>query len=52
MGPNLVKQTEEKVKLVKANLKVVSDRQKSYADLRRKDIEYEVGHKVFFKVSP
>ena len=29
-----------------------SDRQKSYADLKRKDIEYEVGDKVFLKVSP
>ncbi|XP_057999080.1 uncharacterized protein LOC131177918 [Hevea brasiliensis] len=29
-----------------------SDRQKSYADLKRKDIEYEVGDKVFLKVLP
>ena len=29
-----------------------SDRQKSYADFKRKDIEYEVGDKVFLKVSP
>ncbi|KAJ9183267.1 hypothetical protein P3X46_007146, partial [Hevea brasiliensis] len=50
--PDLVKQTEEKVKLIKANLKVASDRQKSYADLRRKEIEYVVGDKVFLKVSP
>ncbi len=47
-----MKQTEEKVKLIKANLKVTSDRKKSYANLRRKDIEYEVGDKVFLKVSP
>ncbi len=40
MGPDLVKQTEEKVKLIKANLKVASDRQKSYGD------------KVFLKVLP
>jgi len=52
VGPDLIKQTEEKVTLIKANLKVASDRQKSYADLRRKDIEYEVGEKVFLKVSP
>ncbi len=52
IGPNLVKQTEQKVKLIKANLKVASDRQKSYADLKRKEIEYVVGDKVFLKVSP
>jgi len=52
VGPDLVRQTEEKVKLIKDNLKVASDRQRSYADLKRKDIEYEVGNKVFLKVSP
>ncbi len=39
MSPNSVRQTEEKVKLIRDNLKVTSERQKSYADLRRKDIE-------------
>ena len=29
-----------------------SDRQKSYADLKRKDVQYAVGDKVFLKVSP
>ena len=33
-------------------LKVASDRKKSYADLKRRDIAYEVGDKVFLKVSP
>ncbi len=51
VGLDLVKQTEEKVKLIKVNLKVASDPQKSYADLKRKDIEYEVSEKVFLKVS-
>lgn len=34
------------------SLKVVSDREKSYADLERKYIEFQVGEKVFWKVSP
>ena len=34
------------------SLKVATDRQKSYADLKRKDIEYQVGDKVFLKLSP
>ncbi|XP_058009263.1 uncharacterized protein LOC131183157 [Hevea brasiliensis] len=44
MGPDFVIQTEEKVKLIRDNLKATPDRQKSYADLKRKDIEYELGY--------
>ncbi|XP_040931903.1 uncharacterized protein [Gossypium hirsutum] len=33
-------------------LKVACDRQKSYADLKRRDIEYSVGDLMFLKVSP
>ncbi|XP_049365175.1 uncharacterized protein LOC125829990 [Solanum verrucosum] len=42
---------EDKVKLIKDHLKISSDTQNSYADLRRRDIEYKVGDKVFLKVS-
>ena len=52
IGPDKVKETEEKVRVIQQRLKAASDRQKSYADLKRKDIEYEVGDKVFLKVSP
>ena len=52
IGPDIVKDTEEKVKVIRERLKTVSDRQKSYADLKRRDIAYEVGDKVFLKVSP
>ena len=52
IGPYIVKDTKEKVKVIRQRLKVASDRQKSYSDLKRKDIEYEVGDKVFLKVSP
>ncbi|KAL5740018.1 hypothetical protein ACOSQ2_029198 [Xanthoceras sorbifolium] len=52
VGPDLIRQTEEKVKIIRDRLKVASDRQKSYADLKRKEIEYDVGEKVFLKVSP
>ncbi|KAG8490837.1 hypothetical protein CXB51_014025 [Gossypium anomalum] len=34
------------------SLKVAFDRQKSYADLKRKEIEFQVGDKVFLKMSP
>ena len=33
-------------------LKVVTDRQKSYADMRRKDIRYEISENLFLEVSP
>ena len=52
IGLDIVKETEEKVQVIQQRLKAASDRKKSYADLKRKDIEYEVGDKVFLKVSP
>ena len=52
IAPELVKDTEEKVQIIQQRLKAASDRQRSYANLKRKDIEYEVGDKVFLKVSP
>ncbi|KAA3483481.1 DNA/RNA polymerases superfamily protein [Gossypium australe] len=52
LGLDLVTETEEKVEIIRARLKEASDRQKSYFDLKRKDIEFAVGDKVFLKVSP
>ena len=47
IGPDLVKDTEEKVQIIQQRLKAASDRQKSNANLKRNDIEYEVGTKCF-----
>ena len=52
IGPDIVKDTEEKVQVIRQRLKAANDQQKSYADLKMRDIEYEVGDKVFLKVSP
>ena len=52
IGLNLIQETEENVQMIREILKVVVDRQKSYADLKRKDIQYEISEKVFLKVSP
>ena len=52
IGPDLIQETKEKVKMIRERLKVATDRQKSYADMKRKYIRYEVGDKVFLKVSP
>ena len=51
IGPDLIQETEEKAKMIRERLKVARDRQKSYADMRRKDIRYEIFEKVFLKVS-
>nr|GEW31108.1 putative reverse transcriptase domain-containing protein [Tanacetum cinerariifolium] len=38
--------------LIKQRIQVAQDRQKSYADLKRKPMEFEVGDRVMLKVSP
>ena len=52
IGLDIVKDTEVKIQVIRQRLKAANDRQKSYADLKRKDLEYEVSDKVFLKVSP
>ncbi|GMI64532.1 hypothetical protein HRI_000122500 [Hibiscus trionum] len=50
--PDMLKGTTEKVKLICDCLKADTDHQKPYANLKREEIEYAVGEKVFLKVSP
>ena len=52
VGPELVHITSEKVKVVRDNLKIAKDRQKSYADNRRRDLQFEIGDQVFLNISP
>ena len=47
IGFGLVKDTKEKFRIIQQRLKAASDRQKSFANLKRKDIEFEVGDKDF-----
>jgi hypothetical protein len=51
-GPELIHETTEKVVQVQSRLKAAQDRQKSYADLRRKPLKFQVGDKVLLKVAP
>nr|GEW29021.1 putative reverse transcriptase domain-containing protein [Tanacetum cinerariifolium] len=50
--PKLVQETSEKISLIKDRLKAARDRQKSYADKRRKPLEFSVDDYVLLKVSP
>ncbi|GJX44152.1 hypothetical protein Tco_0260828 [Tanacetum coccineum] len=50
--PELVLDTTDKVVLTKEKFKAASDRQRNYADERRKPLEFEVGDRVLLKVSP
>ena len=51
-GPDLIKESEEKVKLIRDRPKVAQARQKSYVDSKRKEIAYEVRDRVYLHVSP
>ncbi|KAL0539383.1 hypothetical protein IC582_023595 [Cucumis melo] len=52
MGPELVQSTNEAIQKIRSRMHTAQSRQKSYADVRRKDLEFEVGDKVFLKVAP
>nr|GEU63652.1 reverse transcriptase domain-containing protein [Tanacetum cinerariifolium] len=51
-GPELIQEIKEKIVLIKQRIQVAQDRQKSYADLKQKPMEFEVGNRVMLKVSP
>ena len=51
-GPVLIRMTSEIVPLIQARLRTTFNRQQSYVDLKRRDIQFHVGDHVFLKVSP
>ncbi|GKC63648.1 putative reverse transcriptase domain-containing protein [Tanacetum coccineum] len=52
IGPEIMQETTEKIFQIKERLKTARSRQKSYADKRRKPLEFKVGDRVLLKVSP
>ncbi|GJY29437.1 putative reverse transcriptase domain-containing protein [Tanacetum coccineum] len=52
IGPDLIQETTEKIIQIKQRIQAARDRQKSYADLKRKPMEFQVGDRVMLKVSP
>ena len=51
-GPELVRETSEKVPLIQDRLRTAFSRQQSYADPKRRDVQFSVGDHVFLKISP
>nr|GEW46181.1 putative reverse transcriptase domain, ribonuclease H-like domain, aspartic peptidase domain protein [Tanacetum cinerariifolium] len=51
-SPELIQETTEKIVQIKQRMQAARDRQKSYADLRREQMEVQVGDKVILKVLP
>ena len=49
-SPDLIRDTSEKVSLIRHRLLTAQSRHKSYADVRRRPLEFEVGDHVFLKV--
>lgn len=47
--PAMVQETVEQVHMLKTQLKEAHDRQKNYADKRRKDLNFQVGNLVYLK---
>ena len=52
LGPEMVRETNEKIVIIREKMKVAQDRHKSYADQHYKDKEFNVGEHVLLKVSP
>ncbi|GJY70147.1 putative reverse transcriptase domain-containing protein [Tanacetum coccineum] len=50
--PEIIHETTEKIVQIKNRIQAAHDRQKSYADVRGKPLEFQVGDKVMLKVSP
>jgi hypothetical protein len=51
-GPDILLEAKENIRMVRENLKAAQSRQRSYADTRRRELSFEVGDYVYFKVSP
>ncbi|GKD58067.1 hypothetical protein Tco_1295576 [Tanacetum coccineum] len=52
MGPEIIQETTYKIIKIKEKLKTARDRQKSYANKRRRQLEFQVGDQVMLKISP
>jgi hypothetical protein len=51
-GPEVLRDVEKQVQMVRESLKIAQTRQKSYADKRRRDLSFKIGDFVYLEVSP
>ena len=49
--PDLIRESKEKVKLIRDRLKIAQSRQKSYADPKRKEVTYEIGDRAYLALA-
>ncbi|XP_062093828.1 uncharacterized protein LOC133799853 [Humulus lupulus] len=52
LGPDLVRRTTEAVEKIRKRMSTAQSKQKSYADRKRRDVEFNIGDKVFLKIAP
>ena len=52
LGPEIIEKTVEVIEKIRRRIKIAQDSQKSYADVKRKDVRFEIGDKVFLKIAP
>ncbi|GKF52026.1 putative reverse transcriptase domain, ribonuclease H-like domain, aspartic peptidase domain protein, partial [Tanacetum coccineum] len=52
MGPEIIHETTKKIVKIRQRLQAARDRQRSYANVRRKPLKFQVGDRVMLKVSP
>nr|GEV90678.1 putative reverse transcriptase domain-containing protein [Tanacetum cinerariifolium] len=51
-GPEIIHETTEKIVQIRQRLQAARDQQRSYANVRRKPLKFQVGDRVMLKVSP
>jgi hypothetical protein len=51
-GPDVLRNAEKQVRMIRNNLKVAQSLQKSCADTRRRELTFVVGDYVYLKISP
>ena len=52
MGPDLVQDAADKVRVIRQRMKEAQDRQKSWADKKRRVLEFNIGDHVYLKINP
>ena len=52
LGPDFIRETTKNIKLIRQRLLTAQSRQKSYADKKRRTLDFEAGDHAFLRVSP